>query len=179
MATLINITEVASKIPADHNPDPNLYAKHIQYAEDRHVSTFLGETMYNALVTAAAGDASNTLTGDNLTLWNRWLHEMCAYAVLYEAYPYSAFRITNQGLMRNSTRNSESASATDVRYARDAVFDRLKRLQSQADEWLRDRSTTYTTYKGNVDDDCDATTGSLAPSLGIVGVKIKRPATDD
>lgn len=167
---ITNNQDVLDAIPSDSHFDRGLIDKHIRHAEYRHVKPFLGDTYYDALVTAAAGDADTNLTSHNKTFWDEWLKDICGYAVLYEAYPYIANKIHSNGIVNTSAQNAEGLRPSELKYFRAQIIDRLKNLIVLADEWLTDRKANYPDYKGNNDDDCEERGDLYSEDLGILGL---------
>lgn len=170
MATLINVKEVIEKAPTDSgNFDPRLLSPHIITAEYRHIMPVLGKTYYEALVTAAAGDASNNLTSHNLTLWTLFLHELCARAVLFEAMPFIWVKVSSHGAMKANTDHGQSAGTAEMKLVHMSHEQAIKALIHAMDDYLThaDNSANYSTYRNNAD--CDIYNST--PSFGVLGLK--------
>ena len=164
---LIITTEVITKAPTDHHYDPKQITPHLDFAEDKWVRSFLGNTYFDSLVTAAGGNGGATLAGADATLWTEHLHSICSYAVILESIPYVATKVTSAGVMKNFTSNSASASGGEINELQKSMISRLKQMMKIADDWLidTDRSANYPDYLGNVD-----AVNNLQHNFGILGL---------
>lgn len=164
---LITAPEVIAKAPTDHSYDPKQINTHIEFAEDKWVRPFLGNTYFDELVTAAGGAGGDTLADEDETFWDEHLHAICAYAVIIESIPYVATRVTNQGIMKNFTDNSASASNGEVDGLIRSMTTRLKEMKKVAADWLThsDRSADYPDFTGNT-----STVTNYRHNAGVLGL---------
>jgi hypothetical protein len=171
---IITAAEVLRKAPTGFNFEERKITPHIFRAEIKHIKTFLGKDYYDYLVTAANGNASDNLTGDDKAFWDLMLQELISYAVMYESLIFSHLQVVNKGIVKNSSpqTGSESANSQDVNLLRAQYHDAIKSLQEAADCWLRDQfqeSDKYPLYAGNT---CggSVTKRAIMNPLGILGL---------
>lgn len=102
------------------------------------------------------------------TLWEDFLWEYLSIAVQHTSTFKSAYRSTNQGIMRNETQSSKPAEFAGVKALKDELLDDVRVLEARMDKFLRANATDYPLYKGNLescgDNSCKKSSSS---SIGL------------
>lgn len=156
----ILITEEYLKL---YSPIPNNYnwddiKPFIPIAQEIWVSDILGRPLYNELLEQVS---NNEVSGENATLLLK-LYPYLSIAIVYESLPFIANHISEKGITKNSSDNSEPISNTELTNIQNHLRTQLEFLKMNFKKWLNEHAECYVLY--NIDncnsncgiDDCDA-----------------------
>jgi hypothetical protein len=133
------------KILSEYSPYPTQYdltevMQYVDLSEKIHIIPLIGNAMYDELCEEVK---NNNLTPENATLLVEALYPLLGFAVAYEALPLTWASVTEIGVVKGHSDNSDSLSLKDMTY----VSEHLKRqLQARGDyalEWIKDRIEYY------------------------------------
>ena len=134
-----------SKILSEYSPYPTQYdltevMQYVDLSEKIHIIPLIGNAMYDELCDEVK---NNNLTPENATLLVEAIYPLLGFAVAYEALPLTWASISEIGVVKGHSDNSDSLTLKDITY----VSEHLKRqLQARGDyalEWIKDRIEYY------------------------------------
>lgn len=133
------------KILSQYSPFPSQYdltetMQYVDLSEKIHIIPLIGNAMYEELQQEVK---NNNLTPENATLLVEAIYPLLGFAVAYESLPLTWASISEIGVVKGHSDNSESLSLKDMTY----VSEHLKRqIQARGDyalEWIKDRIEYY------------------------------------
>lgn len=133
------------KILSEYSPYPSQYdltevMQYVDLSEKIHIIPLIGNAMYDELCEEVK---NNNITPENATLLVEAIYPLLGFAVAYEALPLTWASISEIGVVKGHSDNSDSLTLKDITY----VSEHLKRqLQARGDyalEWIKDRIEYY------------------------------------
>lgn len=133
------------KILSEYSPYPTQYdltevMQYVDLSEKIHIIPLIGNAMYDELCDEVK---NNNLTPENATLLVEAIYPLLGFAVAYEALPLTWASVSEIGVVKGHSDNSDSLTLKDITY----VSEHLKRqLQARGDyalEWIKDRIEYY------------------------------------
>lgn len=136
--------------PLNARFDVTLIAPHIADAERLHVVPVICSAFYDALITKKAGAISNYNTSIGVlakafpetvdavyeTLWTKYLMNLCAWAVYYEALPFIVLQTGSNGVFVPQGEQAQNAGVSGAKYLQDTALRRLRALADTTKEYL-------------------------------------------
>jgi len=146
--TLINAEylKAYSLFPKNYNLDD--IQNFIPVAEQIHILPILGINLYEELLDQVT---SNTLTDENSTLLLE-VYKVLGIAVLYESLPFVWCHISQVGITKGKSDNSDSVDNKDLSYINTHVKAQLDYAKSYLRDWLDTYQINFPLYKK--EDEC-------------------------
>ncbi len=110
-ALFITLKELKRKSIIDGNVDTDKLIQFVEVAQDTYIQTQLGTKLYDALQTQVK---ASSLTTANETLINTYIKPMLIWFSQSEYMKYAAFQISNGGVFKHRSENSDSASLEEI-----------------------------------------------------------------
>ena len=110
-ALFITLEELKRKSIIDGNVDTDKLIQFVEVAQDTYIQTKLGTKLYDKL---QDGVINNNLNTANTTLINTYLKPMLIWFTQSEYMKYAAFQISNGGVFKHRSENSDSASLEEI-----------------------------------------------------------------
>jgi hypothetical protein len=110
-ALFITLEELKRKSIIDGNVDTDKLIQFVEVAQDTYIQTQLGTALYDKLQSDVV---ASSLSGDYLTLVNTYLKPMLIWFSQSEYMKYAAFQISNGGVFKHRSENSDSASLEEI-----------------------------------------------------------------
>jgi hypothetical protein len=110
-ALFVTLQEVKRKSILDGNLDPDKFIQFIEVAQDINIQMHLGTALYDKLQNDIISD---TLTGNYLSLVNDYIKPMLIWYSQAAYIPFAAYQLSNGGIYKHTTENSESATMDEV-----------------------------------------------------------------
>lgn len=146
--TLINAEylKAYSLFPKNYNLDD--IQNFIPVAEQIHILPILGITLYEELLDQVT---SNTLTDENSTLLLE-VYKVEGIAVLYESLPFVWSHISQVGITKGKSDNSDSLENRDLAYLNTHIKAQLDYAKQYLKNWLEEYQINFPLYKK--EDEC-------------------------
>jgi hypothetical protein len=112
-ALLIGKADLQSYTALNGNVDTDKVIQFIKIAQDIWVLQYVGTDLMTKI---KADITAGTLTGNYATLVNTYLKPMLIHFTMVEYLPFAAYSISNKGLYKHSSENSEIVSKEEVDY---------------------------------------------------------------
>lgn len=155
-----NINKQPTLINAEYLKQYSLFPKNydltdiqnfIPVAEQIHILPILGISLYEELLDQVT---TNTLTDENSTLLLE-VYRVEGIAVLYESLPFVWAHVSQVGITKGKSDNSDSLENKDLSYLNTHVKAQLDYAKSYLRDWLNTYAINFPLYKQ--DDECCST----------------------
>jgi hypothetical protein len=110
-ALFITLEELKRKSIIDGNVDTDKLVQFVEVAQDTVIQNYLGTRLYTTLQTQVI---NSSLSSDNETLINTYIKPMLIWYTQATYLPYAAYQISNGGIYKHRSENSDSASLEEI-----------------------------------------------------------------
>ena len=110
---LISRTDLMKYTSLNGNIDTDKFIHFIKIAQDIYIQEYFGTNLLNKLKTDFA---ANTLTTNYSNLITNYLKPMLIHFAMVEYLPFAAYTISNKGVYKHSSDNTEVVSKNEVDY---------------------------------------------------------------
>ena len=131
--------------------DSTLLEPFILLAQNVHVETITGTSLYNELIAEIVAD---TLTADNKILIDDYIQPALTQWSLYEALPFVNYKLTNKAISTKNSDNSDPVELNELHYLREAVRNVAEYMSERATLYLKANPNKYPLHL-NYGTDCD------------------------
>jgi len=140
MATALFITrkDLVKNTVLSGSVDTDKFIQFIKLAQEIHVRNYLGTDLYNKISTDIE---SSNLTGDYLALKNDYIVPMLIHFAMAEYLPFAAYTISNSGVHKHNSENSQNADKREV--------DLLVAKERDYAEYYASKFIDYMTYNAS------------------------------
>jgi len=113
MATALFITrkDLVKNTALSGSVDTDKFIQFIKLAQEIHVRNFLGTDLYDKI---SSDIESSSLAGDYLALKNDYIVPMLIHYAMAEYLPFAAYTISNSGVHKHNSENSQNAEKTEI-----------------------------------------------------------------
>jgi hypothetical protein len=150
--TLIDFSYFSAYSPVPNNFNWDDIRPFVSIAEEVWVVDILGRKLYNELLEQVQ---NNNLTGENSTLLLK-IYPYLSMAIVFESMPFLAYNITEKGVTKGKSDNSEPISNSELINMQNHIRTQLEVLKRMLKNFLNENSDCYPLFKS--DDDCCTTT---------------------
>lgn len=148
--TLINDAYFKSFSPLPLNYNLEEVRPYYKVAEELWVVPIIGVALYNELIQQVN---ENNVTELNSTLLLK-IYAYEAIAITYEALPFVSYHMSEIGITKGKSENSDSVSINDVNFVSTHLRNQLELLKKYLKKFLDDNADLYPLYKGD-DSPCE------------------------
>lgn len=143
--TLINDAYFKSFSPLPFNYNLEEIRPYYKVAEELWVVPIIGVALYNELIQQVN---ENNVTELNSTLLLK-IYAYEAIAITYEALPFVSYHMSEIGITKGKSENSDSVSINDVNFVSTHLRNQLELLKKYLKKFLDDNADLYPLYKGD------------------------------
>ena len=156
-----------SIIPFNYNMDEVML--YVNLAEQLWVQPLIGQSMYEEI---NAQVATNTVSPENATLLvNGGLYQYLSCAVLLQFLPNAYLKISEVGITKTHSDNSESATLEDITYLQSHLRSELETRKRALINWIEEHIASYPKFEPEEQfcgckakkDTCGCTVGLVNP----------------
>lgn len=148
--TLINDSYFKAFSPLPFNYNLEEIRPYYKVAEELWVVPIIGVALYNELIQQVN---ENNVTELNSTLLLK-IYAYEAIAITYEALPFVSYHMSEVGITKGKSSNSDSVSINDVNFVSTHLRNQLELLKKYLKKFLDDNADLYPLYKGD-DSPCE------------------------
>ena len=130
-----------SLLPINFNTDE--IWNFIPLAEQLHIVPIIGQEMYNELLDQVE---NNEVTPENASLLLQ-IYPFEGLAIMEVSMPYIAFHITEIGITKGSSENSDSVTTNDINYLTNYVRSQMVPYKERLIEFISQNSELYPNIK--------------------------------
>lgn len=135
----ISPDDLVKRTAINGNVDRDQMVQFIKIAQDIHVQALLGTALYNKLKTDVLND---TLTGNYETLMTDYVQDVLVHYAMVEILPFLAYKVSNGGVFRKQSENSEGIDKNELEYL-------IQKERDTAEHYGR-RLVSYLTFYGSL-----------------------------
>lgn len=147
--TLINAEYLKAYSLFPKNYDLTEIENFLPIAEQIHILPILGTALYEELLDQVT---TNTLTDKNSTLLLE-VYKLEGIAVLYESLPFVWAHVSQVGITKGKSDNSDSIENKDISYLNTHIKAQLDYAKKYLRDWLDEYAINFPLYKKE-DNDC-------------------------
>jgi hypothetical protein len=146
-AILITNEEIKRFSPIKGNLDDDKLSSYIEVAQDIHLQNYLGTKLYDAIQTYAIND---TMPATYDLLIESYIKPMLMRWALVEYMPFAAYTISNNGVFKHNSENSEIVTVEEVDGLTLKYTNLAKHYTKRLIDFLCHNSTDYPEFNDNV-----------------------------
>lgn len=114
-ALFVTIKDIKQKSIIGGTVDPDKIVQFVEVAQDTHIQNYLGGKLYNKMQELIINDTINDVANANYkSLLETYIKPMLIWFTQAEYMPFSAFQISNGGVFRHTSENSQVASMEEI-----------------------------------------------------------------
>lgn len=140
-----------SPIPDNYNVKELKPYFHV--AEKLWIEPIIGTPLYEELLDQVDKD---NVTSENATLLLN-IYPLLAFAIVYEGLPFISYHLSQVGITKGKSDNSDSVATNDVNYINTTLRNQCETMKALLKNFLDEHSDTYPLYykdKNNCDCEC-------------------------
>ena len=137
-ALFINRKDLVKFTAMNGNVDTDSFIQYVKIAQDIHVQNYIGTDLYNKIQTDII---DSSLEGDYLTLVTDYIKPMLIHWAMVEYLPFAAYTVSNKGVYKHSSENSENVSKDEV--------DFLIEKERNTAQYYTERFISYITFNAS------------------------------
>ena len=138
-ALFINRKDIVKFTAMNGNVDTDSFIQYVKIAQDIHVQNYIGTDLYNKIQTDII---DSSLEGDYLTLVTDYIKPMLIHWAMVEYLPFAAYTVSNIGVYKHSSENSENVSKDEV--------DFLIEKERNTAQYYTERFISYMTFNASL-----------------------------
>ena len=162
MATVlfINRRDLVKNSIIDGNVDTDKFIQFIKVAQQIDIQNLLGTDLYNKIGTdIAAGAAGGTgLTGNYLTLVNKYVQPTLIWFAQMNYIPFAAYQIKNGGVFKHSSETAQNVDKNEVDYLVAKAREYANYYSTRLVDYLSFNDNLFPEYNTNTNEDIDPDT---------------------
>ena len=114
-ALFVTIKDIKQKSIIGGTVDPEKIVQFVEVAQDTHIQNYLGGKLYNKMQSLIINDTIDNAENSNYKLLlETYVKPMLIWFTQAEYMPFSAFQISNGGVYRHNSENSQLASTEEI-----------------------------------------------------------------
>lgn len=153
MELLITREQLLERTPIGGNVDTDYIIPHIVTSQDIEVQTVLGTALYDRVLADVVAD---TLAGDYLYLYNKFVLPMACHYTAATFYLFHAFEVSNGGVLRHQTEVSITPDLSEVRALSEEQKNKAVHYRNRCNDYLCANSSLFPEYT-------NTTSGTMSP----------------
>ena len=114
-ALFITVVDLKQRSIIGGSVDPEKIVQFVEVAQDTHIQNYLGGKLYNKMQDLIINDTIDAPVNANYkTLLETYIKPMLIWYTQADYMPFSAFQISNGGVYRHNSENSQLASIEEI-----------------------------------------------------------------
>lgn len=114
-ALFVTIKDIKQKSIIGGTVDPEKIVQFVEVAQDTHIQNYLGGKLYNKMQELIINDTiDDSGNADYKYLLEAYIKPMLIWFTQADYMPFSAFQISNGGVYRHNSENSQLASMEEI-----------------------------------------------------------------
>ena len=161
----ISVQDVKREPILDGSIDPDKIVKNIEKAQDKHIHNYLGTRLYEKMQELiTAGTISDAGNSDYKFILDEYIQKMLVYYSIIEYLKYAQYTVSNKGVFKHTSENSENATTNEVSSLINEVIDDAQWWAKRFNRYMCHNSELFPEYTNNTEDDLYP---DKDPSFGI------------
>ena len=134
----------------DGNVDTDKFIQFIKIAQQIHVRNYLGTDLYDKI---GNDIIAGTLTGDYLTLVNKYIQPMLIHYAMVDYLPFAAYQVKNNGVYKHTSENAETVNKSEIDYLVNKEREFAEYYTRRFIDFMSYNENLYPEYRSNTNDD--------------------------
>jgi hypothetical protein len=153
-ALFISTTDLKRKSIIDGNVDADKLVQFIEVAQDTHIQNYLGTDLYNKLQNLITGGTIDDVANANYkSLLVDYIKPMLIWFSQSAYLPFAMYQISNGGMYKHTSENSESVSIEEMRALLSRVNETAEFYTRRFVDYMSYQSATFPEYNSNSNGD--------------------------
>lgn len=153
-ALFVSIADIKKKSIISGNVDPDKIVQFVEVAQDTHIQNYLGGKLYKKLQTLIVeGELDDAGNSDYKTLVDTYIKPMLIWYTQADYIPFSAFSISNGGVYKHRSENSDSVSMDELNMLTARALETAEFYTRRFMDYMDHNSTLYPEYTSTANED--------------------------
>ena len=149
-ALFVTTKDIAKFTALNGNVDVDKFIQFVKIAQDIHIQNYLGTELFDRI---ANDIVAGTLTGNYLALVNDYVKDMCIHWAMVEYLPFSAYSVSNKGVFKHSSENSQSVEKNEVDFLIGKETSIAEHYTERFVQYICNNSNLFPEYNNNSNGD--------------------------
>ena len=136
------------------NIDDDKLIQWVYIAQEKHIVDYLGTDLYERL---QAGIVADDLNAKETLIMNNYIKQMTVYWSLVEIMQHLPFTISNKGIFKHTSENSEIASKDEIDSLVENYREIAKKFSRRFVNYMCYNSSDFPEYDSNTNEDINPT----------------------
>jgi len=142
-ALLISPAQIIAESYVDENVDEKHIIDGILLCQEMYTKEILGTALYDDVMSEVL---AQSLTADNTTLRDDYIRHALKWWVLYEIMDVLSIKMTNKGVLKRRSENSDPATADEILALKNKFRNIAERFDQKTRLFLVENNATYPLY---------------------------------
>lgn len=153
-ALFVSIADIKKKSIISGNVDPDKIVQFVEVAQDTHIQNYLGGKLYKKLQQLIVdGELDDLGNEDYKTLVDTYIKPMLIWYTQADYIPFSAFSISNGGVYKHRSENSDSVSMDELNMLTARALETAEFYTRRFMDYMDHNSTLYPEYTSTANED--------------------------
>jgi hypothetical protein len=153
-ALFISVADLKKRSMIEGNVDSSKIVQYIEVAQDLHIQNYLGGKLYKKMQQlVVSGEIVDLDNANYKTLLDDYIKPMLIWYTQSTILPYIMFSITNGGIGKHISENSETATHDDMTYLGQRMNDTAEFYTKRFLDYMCSYSNLYPEYTSNSNED--------------------------
>lgn len=153
-ALFVTIKDIKQKSIIGGTVDPEKIVQFVEVAQDTHIQNYLGGKLYNKMqeliINDTIDDAGNA---DYKYLLEAYIKPMLIWFTQADYMPFSAFQISNGGVYRHNSENSQLASMEEINMLTRSALETAEFYTRRFMDYMDFNSVLYPEYTSTANEE--------------------------
>lgn len=153
-ALFVTIKDIKQKSIIGGTVDPEKIVQFVEVAQDTHIQNYLGGKLYNKMqeliIDDTIDDAGNA---DYKYLLEAYIKPMLIWFTQADYMPFSAFQISNGGVFRHTSENSQLASMEEINMLTRSALETAEFYTRRFMDYMDFNSVLYPEYTSTANEE--------------------------
>jgi hypothetical protein len=153
-ALFVTIKDIKQKSIIGGTVDPDKIVQFVEVAQDTHIQNYLGGKLYNKMQELIINDTiDDAANADYKLLLESYVKPMLIWYTQADYMPFSAFQISNGGVYKHTSENSESASMEEINMLTRSALETAEFYTRRFMDYMDFNSELYPEYTSTANED--------------------------
>jgi hypothetical protein len=145
-ALFITQSDLKKYTAVNGNVDADKFFAFIKIAQDIHLQNYLGTKLFDKINNDIVAD---TLTGNYLTLVNKYIKPMLIHWAMVEYLPFASITIANKGVYKHNSENGEIVNKEEIDFIISKERDIAQHYTRRFIDYICENNNLFVEYNNN------------------------------
>lgn len=153
-ALFVTIKDIKQKSIIGGTVDPEKIVQFVEVAQDTHIQNYLGGKLYNKMQELIINDTIDDAANANYKLLlETYVKPMLIWYTQADYMPFSAFQISNGGVFRHTSENSQLASMEELNMLTRSALETAEFYTRRFMDYMDFNSVLYPEYTSTANEE--------------------------